>query len=72
MERKYLEPKEVEKIYRIKVGTLANWRSQGRGPSYVKYGRKVLYPIKTLEAWHEAHQILTIDQPCSSEIEHSL
>lgn len=29
--------------------TLANWRSQGRGPTYVKIGRKVLYPIDAIE-----------------------
>ena len=44
MERRLLKPKEVEKVYNIDAGTLANWRCQGRGPVYVKYGRKVLYP----------------------------
>ena len=48
MERRLLKPKEVEKVYNIDAGTLANWRCQGRGPVYVKYGRKVLYPIRAL------------------------
>jgi len=25
------------------IGTLANWRSKGRGPKFLKVGRKVLY-----------------------------
>ena len=63
MERRLLKPKEVEKIYNIDAGTLANWRCQGRGPAYVKYGRKVLYPIRALEVWCESHQVQTIDHP---------
>lgn len=29
--------------------TLANWRSHGKGPRYVKVGRKVLYPLDAVE-----------------------
>lgn len=61
LEQKYLKPKEVEKFYRIKVGTLANWRNQGRGPGYIKYGRKILYPITELEKWCRNYQIRTVD-----------
>jgi hypothetical protein len=35
----------------VTTGTLANWRSQGRGPSFVKVGSKVLYPVDKLEEW---------------------
>ena len=63
MERRLLKPKEVEKVYNIDAGTLANWRCQGRGPVYVKYGRKVLYPIRALEVWCQSHQVQTIDHP---------
>ena len=60
-EPRYLKPKEVEKVYRIKAGTLANWRNQGRGPSYVKYGRKVLYPVAEMEKFCQQHRIRTVD-----------
>ena len=63
MEQRLLKPKEVEKFYNLDAGTLANWRCQGRGPVYVKYGRKVLYPIRALEVWCESHQVQTIDHP---------
>jgi hypothetical protein len=36
---------------RISAGTLRNWRSQGRGPPYVKVGRTVLYPHAALKTW---------------------
>ncbi|MCP4745686.1 MAG: helix-turn-helix domain-containing protein, partial [Desulfobacteraceae bacterium] len=60
MDRKFLRPKEVEDIYSIDAGTLANWRCQGRGPAYVKYGRKVLYPIQSLDDWCLNHQVRTV------------
>ena len=61
MEKKLLKPREVEKIYRIDAGTLANWRYQGRGPSYVKYGRKVLYPVIEMDRWAKGNMVKTVD-----------
>lgn len=48
-----LTPQEVSERYRnkIKIKTLANWRSNGEGPKYVKIGGAVLYPVAELEAW---------------------
>ena len=61
--RKYLKPREVEEVYRIRVGTLANWRCEGKGPQWVKLGRKVLYPVSCLEDWCRACLVRTVDQP---------
>ena len=49
----YLTPEEVSERYRGEVspGTLRNWRALRVGPSYVKVGKGVLYPISELEAW---------------------
>ena len=49
MEKKLLCPKDVEEIYSIGIRTLANWRSLGEGPGYVKLGGKVLYPVYELQ-----------------------
>lgn len=38
-----------------KKGTLANWRSQGKGPPWSKRGAKVVYPLAKLEAWEAAN-----------------
>lgn len=41
----------------IDPGTLRNWRSQGRGPRYVRIGgNKVLYRVADLESWLDAAQ----------------
>ena len=31
--------------------TLDNWRSQGRGPRYVRVGRRIVYRVHDLEAY---------------------
>ncbi len=56
-----LKPKEVEEVYKIKTGTFANWRNQGRGPAYIKYGRKILYAIEEMEKFCQINRILTAD-----------
>ncbi len=52
----FLTETEVAARYRdqISPGTLRNWRSQGRGPPYLKVGRQVLYPRNSLEAWERS------------------
>lgn len=61
MQKKLLRPKDVEEIYSISVRTLANWRSLGKGPGYVKAGGKVLYPIYELQKWFQKCKVKTID-----------
>jgi len=34
---------------KIKRQTLNNWRTQGRGPKFLRIGGKVLYPIDELD-----------------------
>jgi Helix-turn-helix domain len=55
----FLTETEMVSRYRGKVsaGTLKNWRSQGRGPPFVKIGRQVLYPIEQLEAWERSRTL---------------
>lgn len=48
----FLTPAELEKLIGISRRTLANWRSQKRGPEYLKINnRKVIYPRKAVERW---------------------
>jgi hypothetical protein len=42
----------------VKQETLATWRSQGRGPAFVKIGRRVFYRVLDVHQfiaaqWHE-------------------
>jgi len=58
-EIKFLTPEEVTERYRggVSVGTLRNWRAMKIGPSFVKIGKAVLYPIDELEAWDEKNRV---------------
>lgn len=35
----------------VSRSTLAHWRVQGKGPTWTKVGRKVLYPLEAVEAY---------------------
>lgn len=56
---KFLTPEEVSERYRgsISVGTLRNWRGMRIGPSFVKIGKAVLYPVDSLEAWDRSNVV---------------
>jgi hypothetical protein len=59
LDSKFLTPEEVSERYRsgVSVGTLRNWRAMKIGPSFVKIGKAVLYPIDELEAWDEKNKV---------------
>jgi hypothetical protein len=47
---------QAAEFMRLQRKTLENWRSQGRGPAYVKVGGRVLYPVADLEAFVAANR----------------
>jgi hypothetical protein len=53
--RIYLTPQKLSERWerRIKVKTLANWRSDpdGRGPRFRRHGGRILYDITDVEVW---------------------
>lgn len=55
----YLTLEEVIERYRNKIseGTLRNWRSKRIGPSFIKAGKAILYPIEELERWDRSNLI---------------
>ena len=59
LKKKALTPRQVEEAYSLDAGTLANWRSKGLGPEYVKVGGKVLYMVNKLEAWLRQGRVQT-------------
>jgi hypothetical protein len=52
-ENKFLTTEEVCERYRgeVSAGTLRNWRAQRVGPTFIKVGKSVLYPVQDLEEW---------------------
>jgi hypothetical protein len=43
--------REAADELRVKPATLAAWRCEDRGPSYVKIGRRIFYRRHDLQAW---------------------
>ncbi len=37
--------------------TLENWRRLGVGPRFVQMGKRILYPLREIDAWMEAHLV---------------
>jgi excisionase family DNA binding protein len=60
MNRALLTSKEAAEFLSIPEGTLAQWRSQRRGPQYVKLeGRLVRYRLTDLETYLSGHVVKT-------------
>ncbi len=50
---------ETAKFFDVTVGTLRNWRTQGRGPVYVKAADKAIkYPISGLKDFVKANTVV--------------
>lgn len=50
----FLTTKQVSDITGMKVPTLKQWRADGEGPLWRKFGRSVRYPYRDLLKWAEA------------------
>lgn len=57
--KRYLSPQELVARWdhRVSVRTLANWRSQSTGPTYVKIGGRVAYKNEDVGAWEEKRTV---------------
>ena len=42
--------------------TRAHWRNQGRGPAYVRAGRRILYRGSDLNAWLESRTVRPVHE----------
>ena len=51
----YLTPKELVERWRnsVNIRTLANWRSSGQGPKFVKIGGRVVYRARHVEEYEQ-------------------
>jgi hypothetical protein len=62
--KRYLTPAEVSERWggRVKVRTLANWRSQGSGPPFTKLGGAILYDTAKLAEWEQRATVTATSQ----------
>lgn len=55
MGNELLSPSELAARYkgRVTERTLANWRSTGQGPRFIKVGGRVMYPAEAVQTWED-------------------
>jgi hypothetical protein len=56
---RYVNEKEVHRITGIPIQTLRNFRCQGRGIPYSKFGRSVRYRLQDVHEFMEQHRVET-------------
>lgn len=53
----YLRPDALAERWATTTKTLANWRSLGKGPAFVKIGGAVRYPLTDVLAYENANYV---------------
>lgn len=48
-----IRPIDAARMLNVSVRTLANWRSEGRGPAYVRIDNRTKYDLADVEAYIE-------------------
>lgn len=57
--KEYLTPDEVQILYGLNTGTLANYRSRAEGPEFHKTGEKILYSHKAIKHYLDCNKVRT-------------
>ena len=52
----YFSPETIIAVTELTNNTLTNWRSQGRGPEFVRQGKLVYYKKAAVVKWLKAFQ----------------
>jgi hypothetical protein len=53
-------PEELAARWNVSVGALANRRSNGQGPAWLKPMGRVLYRVSDIETWEAEHVVKPI------------
>ncbi|WP_404801889.1 helix-turn-helix transcriptional regulator [Bosea spartocytisi] len=52
----YLTAAEVSRRWRVTPAALAQWRSRKTGPAWTKFGGRVVYALRDIEAYEAAQR----------------
>ena len=54
---RYVNDIEAARLLGIAQTTLIKWRQIGKGPPFLRLGRRVVYSLGVLQAWADAQMI---------------
>ena len=54
-----LTPEEASEVLKVSVVSMANWRTQGCGPTYIRAEGKVLYALADIHLYLSERKIST-------------
>ncbi|MEI8296227.1 MAG: helix-turn-helix domain-containing protein [Alphaproteobacteria bacterium] len=63
MQPNLLTPDALAARWNITNGTLSQWRWNGKGPQFLKIGRRVLYRIEDVEAFEKQQRRTSTSAP---------
>lgn len=55
----YLTPRKAAEYLLASENTLAQYRSEKRGPAYIKRGNRIVYTVEDLDAWMRSNRVET-------------
>ena len=47
----YLTPEDLAAMWQVSAGTIANWRTNKKGPEFIRIGGLVRYSPEAVSAW---------------------
>jgi predicted DNA-binding transcriptional regulator AlpA len=50
-ETQWLTPDDLARMWQVSAGTIANWRTNKKGPDFVRIGGLVRYSPEAVKAW---------------------
>lgn len=73
MQTPFLTPETLANRWNINPNTLSQWRWNGRGPKFLKIGRRVLYRLEDIECFEKqkVRQNTSYVNPIDSNLEMS-
>ena len=65
----YLSPAELSARWngKVKVKTLSNWRVNGEGPEFQRFGRTVAYPLSAIESYERKRRFTKASQKVETQ-----
>lgn len=55
MQKPHLRPHQLSERWLVNITTLERWRSEGKGPPYLRIQGRVLYRLEDIETYEAQH-----------------